>query len=296
MAPVPPGASPYRYIPTEWVCALYVSLYGLSTLLHTAQAVQHRLWWLLATAVCCGIGEIIGWSGRLWSSLSPLELTPFLIQISTTILSPTFLVAANFIILGRIINLIGPQFSRLSPLMYSVVFLTADTAALIVQAIGGAQASAATTLDGANRGALVMLIGILVQFVAIIIYVSLAAEFLVRYALNKPLRKGTFPRPSQLDQRLRLMVLGLSISTLFLVIRTVYRTIELQDGWGGRIIAEEHLFNALDGMPITVAMFTLNVFHPGLLVFNKGREVPGARSTDDIALQPKEPSKTSSDS
>ncbi|EJD50204.1 RTA1-domain-containing protein [Auricularia subglabra TFB-10046 SS5] len=299
MASVPEGVPPYQYVPTEWVCGLYVSLFGLSTIIHVGQAIHFRLWWLLCTAVCCGLGEIIGWSGRLWSSISPFNITPFLIQISTTILSPTFLVAANFIVLGRIINLTGPQYSRLSPVMYSIVFLTADTVALIVQAVGGGQASAAVTLDGANRGALVMLIGILIQFVAIIVYVSLAAEFLVRYAFDKPLREAKFPRPERLDERLRLMIAGLCISTIFLVIRTIYRTIELQEGWGGRIIGDQTLFNWLDGMPITVAMFTLNFFHPGLLVFNKGRVVPGAPSqapsSDDIGLQEKGPSKESSD-
>ena len=67
-----------------------------------------------------------------------------------------------------------------------------------MQAIGGGQASAAVTLDAANRGAKVMLGGILVQFskflaedraaciaerllsVAIVIYVVLAAEFVIR--------------------------------------------------------------------------------------------------------------------
>jgi hypothetical protein len=37
-------------------------------------------------------------------------------RISTTIMAPSFLIAANFIILGRITRRLGPQFCRLSPL------------------------------------------------------------------------------------------------------------------------------------------------------------------------------------
>ncbi|KZV88175.1 RTA1-domain-containing protein [Exidia glandulosa HHB12029] len=289
MAPLPAEAlrSPYHYVPTEWICALFVSLFALSTFIHIFQALRYRLWWLLLTAVCCGIGETIGWSARLWSSLDIAQKMPFLIQISTTIMSPTFLVAANFIILGRIINILGPQYSRLSPALYSIVFLLADTGALIVQAIGGGQASAATTLEGANAGARVMLGGILVQFVAIIIYVALAAEFLIRYFVDKPVRKiASFPRADRLDKGVRMMIIGLCISTLFLFIRTIYRTIELQDGWTGSIIMKQVLFNALDGMPITVAMYTLNFFHPGRLVFNKDRVLPGSRTAggDDTTM------------
>ena len=38
------------------------------------------MWWLLPTAVLCGVGEVLGWSGRLWSAISPLADNPFLIQ------------------------------------------------------------------------------------------------------------------------------------------------------------------------------------------------------------------------
>src|SRR5579863_10171138 len=47
---------------------------------HAVQAFYFRLWWLFPTAVLCGIIEVIGWSGRFWSSQSPYENTPFLIQ------------------------------------------------------------------------------------------------------------------------------------------------------------------------------------------------------------------------
>ena len=47
---------------------------------HIAQAVRYRMWYLLYTAVLCGIIEILGWSGRLWSSWNPFLDTPFQIQ------------------------------------------------------------------------------------------------------------------------------------------------------------------------------------------------------------------------
>ncbi|ELU43102.1 vesicle-mediated transport-related protein [Rhizoctonia solani AG-1 IA] len=72
------------------------------------------------------------------------------------------------------------------------------------------------------------------------------------------------------------MILGLSISTLFIYIRSIYRTIELLDGWTGPIITNELYFKSiiyikdvLDGMPIVVAMYAINVFHPGLLLNNR---------------------------
>jgi len=46
----------------------------------------------------------------------------------------------------------------------------------------------------------------------------------------------------------------------------VYRTIELVDGWEGRIIKNELYFNVMDGAMIIAAMYCLNYFHPGRLL------------------------------
>ena len=43
--------------------------------------------------VACGLGETIGWAGRLWSSKNPVLDDPFLMQITTTIISPSFMTA-----------------------------------------------------------------------------------------------------------------------------------------------------------------------------------------------------------
>lgn len=53
------------------------------TALHIVQATRSRLWFLFPTACLAGIAEIIGWSGRLWSSRNPTLLDPFLMQCVT---------------------------------------------------------------------------------------------------------------------------------------------------------------------------------------------------------------------
>lgn len=62
------------------------------------------------------------------------------------------------------------------------------------------------------------------------------------------------------------MLVGAGITTIWVVIRSIYRTIELADGWTGQIITTQVYFNVLDGAPIVLAMATLNVFHPGWLL------------------------------
>jgi len=118
------------------------------------------------------------------------ELIVGTVRITTTIISPSFLTAALFKIVGDIIILLGPDYSRLKPVTCKqsfhmsclcsvdviahahdldlVVFITLDVAALVVQAVGGAQASiAAQTGNDAEPGGDIMLYGIVVQLIGV---------------------------------------------------------------------------------------------------------------------------------
>lgn len=77
--------------------------------------------------------------------------------------APAFLAAGWYITLGYLIKLLGPQYCRFNPTFYSVTFVLGDLASLIIQAVGGGQASAADTLQGANDGAHVMVAGVIIQ-------------------------------------------------------------------------------------------------------------------------------------
>jgi hypothetical protein len=273
--------SPYNYVPTEYVGAIFVALYGLSTLIHIGQMFRYRLWWLLPTAVLAGTAEVIGWSGRLWSSKNPLLQTPFLIQISTTIIAPTPLVAANFLILGIIIRRLGSHYSRLSPRWYTIIFCSFDIVSLVVQAVGGAMASMANDHEGAQKGANIMLGGIIFQMVCITAYAMLATEFFLRFHYDKPVRSPAKLEgpPTAMDKRMQIMIVALIFNTTCLFIRAVYRTIELSDGWSGRIISTQVYFNVLDGAMVTLAIYTLNFAHPGFLLAE-----PRTRAVSDYPL------------
>jgi hypothetical protein len=242
-------------------------LYGLTTAVHLGQALYKRMWFLLPTAVMCGVTELLGWSGRLWSSKQPWNSTPFTIQISTTIIAPTFVLAANFVILGQLILSMGPQYSRLSPKLYKMIFITCDVIALTVQAVGGGKASTADNEDDANKGGRIMLGGIVFQLIAIIVYAIVSIEFLFRFKNDRPFpnRADAIPR-EPLPTKSRLMLLGLAISGSTMLIRSIYRTIELTDGWSGKVIATEIYFIIFDGVMMVCSMTALNVLHPGWLL------------------------------
>ncbi|KAJ7115430.1 RTA1-like protein [Mycena epipterygia] len=257
--------SQYGYLLHEYVSIIFLVLFGISTILHIGQATYYRMWWLFPTACLCGFGEVLGWSGRLWSSFSPSFFNPFIMQFVSTVISPTPLIAVNFILLSRIVTRLGPCYARLTPIRYAVIFITCDIVALVIQAVGGGLASTASDLSGANLGAKVMLAGIVVQFSAIVLYAYLASDFLLCYHQDRPLRLPSGGR-GILDSRLQMMIAALAFSTLVLFIRSVYRIIELAGGWHGRVLHTEVYFNVLDGGMVVLAIVCINVAHPGRLL------------------------------
>ncbi|KAJ7748291.1 RTA1 like protein-domain-containing protein [Mycena maculata] len=271
--------SPYGYTPTEYVCLLYLVLFSVSTLVQAGQATYYRLWWLLPTACLAGMLEIAGWSARLWSAIAPLNFHPYEMQIICTIIGPTPLAAANFIILGHIITRLGPMYSRLSPKLYTAFFLCCDIISLVIQGMGGGLAAGAVAKKtNPAHGGNIMLGGICFQMVTITVYALFAGEFILRFLKNRPLSASPPATPPILAPRMKVLLYALMLNTTCLFIRAVYRVFELADGYNGRIIQTQVYFNVLDGAMITIAMFTLNFAHPGAFLFRATQPIKNVES------------------
>ncbi|KAJ3859960.1 RTA1 like protein-domain-containing protein [Lentinula novae-zelandiae] len=262
---------PYGYKPTLSICILFLCLFGISSRDHSLFS-SSILSVFLYTAVLAGLVEILGWSGRLWSNQNLPNSTAFTMQITCTIMGPTPLLAANFIILAGIIRKIGDCYCRLSPRLYSIIFLSCDFIALAVQGGGGGIASAAKDTDTVNLGAHIMLAGIVFQLVVIICYMVLAIEFFWRYSRGTPVLSGsgvmsklTGSTKVAVDEQDQLMIYHLQNLDVR-ESKAIYRTIELTDGFHGKIIKTQWLFNVFDGAMIVLAMYAFNVAHPGRLL------------------------------
>ncbi|KAL4063439.1 RTA-like protein, partial [Scleroderma citrinum] len=251
----------------------FLVLFSVSTVIHVWQSIKFRMWWALPTLVVSGTLEILGWSSRLWLSKSPLALTPYEIQLVGTILGPTPLVAATFVILGKIINTLGSQYSRLSSKLYTILFLSVDCVCLIIQGVGGAIAANAVSQGmDPGRGGNIMLGGIVTQMVCILFFVGCGVEFFVRVHSRTPVRILAAPTTlkrgglSLRDINMKTMIATLGFMTMCFLVRAVYRTCELAQGWDGDIITTEVYFDVCDGGMIVLAMYALNIAHPGFLL------------------------------
>jgi RTA1 like protein len=104
--------------------------------------------------------------------------------------------------------------------------LVQDVIALTIQGVGGGLAATAASSSNPNAnpntGGNVMLVGIVFQMVALIAYLSLAAEFIIRYLYEKPIQRAHTEPPSgnyTLDKNLKTMLSALIFGSVLLFIR-----------------------------------------------------------------------------
>jgi hypothetical protein len=245
-----PGIKPaYGYVPSFAAGIVFCILFGLSFFGHVFRGVTKRRWtsYVLAAGA---VTEIIGWAGRTASAKCPysqsklmhesrqttltnhktliyLSLRPddFLMQITTLIIAPCFMSAAAYITLGALIRIVGRQSSLLSPRMYVIIFSSFDVISLVVQAIGGGSASVANQRGTSTKvGTDIMVAGILFQLATMIVFCCFLLDFVRRArGMEKP---GST----------RVVIYAMAFSILTIFIRSIYRSIELLQGWTGMFL------------------------------------------------------------
>ncbi|KAH8927855.1 RTA1 like protein [Atractiella rhizophila] len=210
---------------------------------------------ILDNAHNCGRGilEIVGWIGRVLAHSSPYNYNYFICQITTLIIAPVFFSAALYFLLGFVIIEVGSQYSVLKPKSYAAIFITCDFVSLVLQGAGGGIAGTANTSKQANRGANIMEGGIVFQLVTTIVFSILALDF-----CRKAKRAGKLP-----TRYSRLYYLGsaIAIGTAMILVRGIYRTVELAQGWHGYLI-ENELWFLCDAIPMVILLVPLAAAHP----------------------------------
>lgn len=263
----------YGYDPSLIMTVIFLTLYTLSSTLHVFQTYMKNSPRFMIISAVGGYIEALGWAGRLWSHFAQFA-SGYMMQIVCIVIAPTFMSAALYVLLAVVIALADQDKSVLSPKMFKAVFITADVFSLVLQAAGGGLA--ATSNGNQSQGTMgsnIMLAVIVIQLVVMVGFVAYGSWW--AYRASATLRAE--------DRDISLQLVGIFICSIAIIIRGCYRTGELSQGFSGTI-ADTQLLFLLDGIPITVAMITLNVFHPGRLLKGTHLSLPtatGSRSSLD---------------
>lgn len=220
---------------------------------------------------------------------------------TSLIMAPVFFSAYLYTVTGMALTTLGTQYSLLTPRwvcpllslilctkpQYLIIFLGADVISLILQAVGGGIASSADAAKGDNMqlGPNIMLAGIVFQLISMVFFVTIGTDFIYRVMADKPYsfrsisrtnsqdtlnpngEKGEQVKPKKNLTRWWIFLIGgVGLSSLAIIIRGIYRTAELSQGWGGSIMLTQNFQNFLDGLPMVIAVAVFNFINPTYLL------------------------------
>jgi len=119
-------------------------------------------------------------------------------------------------------------------------------------------ASEANTDSVLHTGTHIMIAGLSFQVASLLLFISLCTDFALAAR-----RSNTVPKDITRTMKFRAFLVALTVATLAVFIRSVFRVAELSDGFHGPLDNEEVTYMILEGLMIITASLLLTSFHPG---------------------------------
>jgi RTA1 like protein len=130
-----------------------------------------------------------------------------------------------------------------------------------------------------------MIAGLAFQVFTLAIFGILSLEYFSRVWRHKAqLNPMTVSLRS--SSKFRGFLVALVLTYTFIMIRCIYRVIELAGGWGSKLMEDETLFIVLEGVMVIAAAIIMTVFHPGFC-FREGYFLNKQQSQTDSEQESK---------
>jgi hypothetical protein len=129
-----------------------------------------------------------------------------------------------------------------------------------------------------------MVAGLAFQVFTLLIFMILCADFALRTIRRyKSMGESAFDQNPQFiaarnSIKFKGFLVALTLATICIFWRSVYRVAELAEGWTGHLIKQQWLFVGFEGVMVIVACFALNVFNPAF-AFPGGMQGAGGLGT-----------------
>ncbi|KAK6987677.1 RTA1 like protein-domain-containing protein [Favolaschia claudopus] len=212
-----------------------------------------------------------GFAVRILVHSSPTSLG---LNIATTLLillSPCLFLAIDYVILGRLTSVFGPEVSKqcmlIAPTRIAKIFVWSDVGTFLIQAIGGSMTTS-SNIDTIHLGNKIVLVGLALQLVSFGLFTTLIIVFGFRVRSRFPQvwnatgSEGFSPFASSPVGDWHILYYTLCLSCVAILIRSIYRLTEFIQGYTGYISRHEAFFYLFDALPLWIAMTLYCVVWP----------------------------------
>lgn len=239
----------FGYRPNSTLAIVAAVVYGCICVALLIKAIRSKTWWGLSLPIGA-LFEGLGFSLRYLSKFSPDSVGLFAIEELLIICTPALFLAFNYVTYGRLISYAGAEHSIVNSRRVATIFVVSDVFTFLLQAGG----SGLQTSDKfAKTGQTIVLVGLVLQAVSYGFFCLLLVKSHLSIKSSGPYQKH---RPC-----IRLIQV-LYFSSVFIIIRCVYRIVEYAQGDGGYLLTHEAFLYALDTLPLILAIATYIPFWP----------------------------------
>lgn len=140
------------------------------------------------------------------------------------------------------IEQLAPQLSRLRPVIFYWIFITADIICITLQASGGALST--VSVGTSETGVKIALAGLAAQLIFLFCFCVCFCDYMIRY-----FQSSTTP---PMTRKLRTCFAFLALAVVCILGRCCYRCYELSQGYrDSTVITDEGLFIGLEGVYVS---------------------------------------------
>ncbi|CAK5275395.1 unnamed protein product [Mycena citricolor] len=183
----------------------------------------------------------IGFGTRFGLHSNPEGKGLYIVEYLFIVLSPCAFIASEYVLLGRLARYLECDRHLMVPARrITKIFVSSDITTFLIQ---------------------IFLAGLVLQLVSFLVFITVFVVFLYRlYTYDRAL----WASASSTKQRdWRILVGAMALSFLGILIRSLYRVIELSQGYVGHLATDEALFYALDTLPLFLAIAVYVFVWPG---------------------------------
>ncbi|OKL60274.1 hypothetical protein UA08_04100 [Talaromyces atroroseus] len=272
----PASATTLGYAPNLGANVFFTVAYGICALFTIAIAVWKRTWAFGFTAGSGFILEMVGYIGRILLHYNAWNLSGFKMDLVCIIIAPTLICAGIYLTLKHVARTVAPTHSRITPRLYTWIFIPFDVFCLLLQAAGGVVDAAAADSSTMNESLLktgdnIMIAGIALQVVNLIVFGLFSLDF---WVASRKHFKGLAQKDSTsaeasaeariwFSRRFRVFCAAVACAYAGILVRCVYRIAEMAGGWGNPVMQNEVLFYILEGAMVVYPAILLTIFAPG---------------------------------
>ncbi|KAF9278470.1 hypothetical protein BGZ68_008562 [Mortierella alpina] len=271
-----------KYVPNVAGNVAFGVIYAILGVIFSFRIHRHQNKW----ALCLPIGAFassIGFFCRLAIDPKDLLVPLFVVQNILIIATPSAFLAFNYMLYGRLISAVDPQFgangsqSRMEKSRYSFMpprivgraFIWSDVTTFLLQVAAGSMiGNAGDNRSLTNIGDKLFLVGVCAQGISYSLFSILLSIALVRLVAERQKNRMDLPGKSWmgLDKDTALIFGCVYFSSLFIIIRSVYRIIEFVQGHDGYLISKEVFLFVLDAVPLIFAIGIWAIVWPPVLL------------------------------